>query len=548
MTINRYSATYETSAIIFAVLVWGLLSVVPASAEPVCVVAWDADGPALATGRVLAGGGVHEGRLFVWGGYDTSTSSYLADGWVLDPPTGSWTAVASLPVPTANAGMAIFDDVAYWVAGDANGTTAAVHRYDFAEDQWETLATPYPHAVEGVACTAWETRVLCFGGYSPVAPGTFAAVFDPDDGQWAALASMPGAKRNAAATADGKRVVIAGGWDDVAGADDTVFSFDPVANDYDAIAALVVGRQAPALIGAAGLLWLTGGGRYWDPVTAGDELFDGIAWHVATTTLTVPVVGAVGGYLAGEGVWIAGGQDSAGDAVGLLQRWRTCVPRIDAVEPTVVPGDYPITITGANFEASATAFLIGENDVSIVLSDAAALDGRTIAATVPLGVPNGIYGIGVVGSLGQSARVESMLTVCNGCLIAATCFGDGDANPENHCQRCSQFESLHDWTNLDGVPCADDGLFCTGTETCGDGQCVSQGDPCLPDQQCDEEDDACHSASPDDDSTPADDDDNDDDDVTADDDTVDDDTAVNDDDTTAEAAGSGGDDACGCGN
>jgi hypothetical protein len=38
----------------------------------------------------------------------------------------------------------------------------------------------------------------------------------------------------------------------------------------------------------------------------------------------------------------------------------------------------------------------------------------------------------------------------------------------------------------------DDGLFCTGTETCDtDLGCLSPGDPCIPDAWCNEDTDAC---------------------------------------------------------
>jgi hypothetical protein len=62
-----------------------------------------------------------------------------------------------------------------------------------------------------------------------------------------------------------------------------------------------------------------------------------------------------------------------------------------------------------------------------------------------------------------------------------------------------------------GVPCADDGMFCTGTELCdGDGNCVGTGDPCPgPDndadcyESCNEEIDGC--SAPDAEESPCDD-------------------------------------------
>ncbi len=42
-----------------------------------------------------------------------------------------------------------------------------------------------------------------------------------------------------------------------------------------------------------------------------------------------------------------------------------------------------------------------------------------------------------------------------------------------------------------GQPCTDDGLFCNGPETCGNGACTSGGDPCGAGLMCDEVGDTC---------------------------------------------------------
>jgi hypothetical protein len=46
-----------------------------------------------------------------------------------------------------------------------------------------------------------------------------------------------------------------------------------------------------------------------------------------------------------------------------------------------------------------------------------------------------------------------------------------------------------------GTPCADDGLFCTGTEECMNGACLSTGDPCVgAGMVCNETSDTCENA------------------------------------------------------
>jgi hypothetical protein len=123
-------------------------------------------------------------------------------------------------------------------------------------------------------------------------------------------------------------------------------------------------------------------------------------------------------------------------------------------------------------------------------------------------------------------------TVCNGCWIAGQCFDEGDANPNNPCEKCDATVAIDAWTALvdatpcddgqwcngddaclagacsdhDGNPCADDGLFCNGGEFCDEtGEaCGHIGNPCTDDtlycngaETCDEDVDQCvHSGDP----------------------------------------------------
>ena len=55
------------------------------------------------------------------------------------------------------------------------------------------------------------------------------------------------------------------------------------------------------------------------------------------------------------------------------------------------------------------------------------------------------------------------------CLIGATCYADGTANPANPCQECQNSGSPTGWSN-NTDPC-DDGIYCTGNDRCADGAC-----------------------------------------------------------------------------
>jgi len=68
------------------------------------------------------------------------------------------------------------------------------------------------------------------------------------------------------------------------------------------------------------------------------------------------------------------------------------------------------------------------------------------------------------------------------CDVAEQCDGNSTACPP-------------DGFEPDGTPCTDDGLFCTGNETCQSGTCTSEGNPCEMDV-CDEGIDECVTPSP----------------------------------------------------
>ena len=71
----------------------------------------------------------------------------------------------------------------------------------------------------------------------------------------------------------------------------------------------------------------------------------------------------------------------------------------------------------------------------------------------------------------------------NWCLIAGSCYGDGQLNPADNCQACVTPVSPSNWTSADGEAC-DDGQECTGDDACAGGVCKGQKNPCDDDNPC----------------------------------------------------------------
>ncbi|OGQ78046.1 MAG: hypothetical protein A2289_21155 [Deltaproteobacteria bacterium RIFOXYA12_FULL_58_15] len=79
---------------------------------------------------------------------------------------------------------------------------------------------------------------------------------------------------------------------------------------------------------------------------------------------------------------------------------------------------------------------------------------------------------------------DSCVAICGGCLIQGICVFDGQPHPGNPCLGCDVATSSTSWTVREGSRCSDDGLYCTGIETCAGTACVSSGNPCSDTDVC----------------------------------------------------------------
>lgn len=103
-------------------------------------------------------------------------------------------------------------------------------------------------------------------------------------------------------------------------------------------------------------------------------------------------------------------------------------------------------------------------------------------------------------SPGAFARLEELRIALDDacdCAIGGLCYGDGDLNASNACERCDPATSASAWSPVsDGDPC-DDARYCTAGDACSAGLCVGSASPCsdglgCTDDVCDEALDACN--------------------------------------------------------
>jgi hypothetical protein len=91
----------------------------------------------------------------------------------------------------------------------------------------------------------------------------------------------------------------------------------------------------------------------------------------------------------------------------------------------------------------------------------------------------------------QSCNETADQCICNGCSIGGNCVAAGTINPANACQVCNPTQNRSGFVANNGAAC-DDGQFCTVTDQCQGGQCVSNARrDCGVGRSCNETVNAC---------------------------------------------------------
>ncbi|HPM76290.1 MAG TPA: hypothetical protein PK961_04295 [bacterium] len=375
---------------------------------------------------------VDEGLLYLYGGTAGMTSR--GDLQVYDPATGAWTALPDMPAVKSNFGFAAVDGYLYAVAGEGPiSRETDVYRYDTLYGSWSSVAA-YPAndpLLIGMVCAdGGDGKLYCFGGLEPSVIGTkfslLAFAYDPTTDAWSAIADLPGGVAfGYAALLDGK-IVLTGGYP----MESATYAYDVATGAYADLSEPSP-RHGPLLAEAGGLLWLTAGGDVWDELVVDDQYYDG-AWGAVGTAYSPGRVGVAGGYIAGHGVYMTGGEWSdEGGGTTDTYLWHTCVPLIEAVAPATGSPGAALTITASVFEENITGYLYDQAKAEYPLNDLTVVDEATLTATVPAALPPGVYGLALVGSLGQTGRLDDAFTQDESVADDDTMPDDDDTTPDD---------------------------------------------------------------------------------------------------------------------
>jgi N-acetylneuraminic acid mutarotase len=153
---------------------------------------------------------VLEGRIHVIGG--GNTESTIADHSVFDPIAGKWKELAPLPRSMGSPAAVVHAGTLYSVGGRSGGEDFGdVYRYDAAKDHWEKCPSIEPRGTAGAV--SYDGAICVFGGESQAKPATIAESlrWAPGANEWKAMPPMPTARNFARAVLFDGAVYVVGG-------------------------------------------------------------------------------------------------------------------------------------------------------------------------------------------------------------------------------------------------------------------------------------------------------------------------------------------------
>ena len=153
----------------------------------------------------------YNGRLYSFGGYTGSVVSRNA--YTYDPATQTWTPVAALPAPRAGA-RAVSDGTYLYIVGGFDPNFSAVStiwRYDPATDSYNTALAPLPSPGGELGVAYLAGQIYRVAGQAAPATGTNAVqIYTIATNTWQSVAPYPLAIEALATTASGGYLYAAG--------------------------------------------------------------------------------------------------------------------------------------------------------------------------------------------------------------------------------------------------------------------------------------------------------------------------------------------------
>ena len=198
-------------------------------------------------------------RIYIIGGFKTTTNVPSSDVLVYDVDSHAWSSAAPLAEPRGGHAAAVLDGKIHVIGGGNSRTTLANHsEYDPATDRW-TERAPLSRSKGSPAAVAVGGRLYSIGGRS--GPGDFGDVeiYDPSTDSWSSGPSIE-PRGTAGAAAYCGNIYVFGGESQVKRATlDEVLRFDPGTRRWERATSMRTPRNYGRAVTFRGSVWLVGG-------------------------------------------------------------------------------------------------------------------------------------------------------------------------------------------------------------------------------------------------------------------------------------------------
>jgi N-acetylneuraminic acid mutarotase len=129
---------------------------------------------------------VVDGRIYLIGGFNTTTNVPSTEVHVYDPATHAWSDAAPLPAPRGGHAAVVLDGRIHVIGGGNSRSTIAEHDvYDPATNSWSSRA-PLPRSEGSPAAVVVAGKLWSIGGRSGPSDFGFVDIYDPATDRWSA--------------------------------------------------------------------------------------------------------------------------------------------------------------------------------------------------------------------------------------------------------------------------------------------------------------------------------------------------------------------------
>jgi len=198
-------------------------------------------------------------RIYVIGGFKTTTNVPTSDVLVYDIDNHSWSNAASLAEPRGGHAAAVLDGRIHVIGGGNSQRTLANHsEYDPATDRW-TERAPLSRSKGSPAAVVYAGKLYSIGGRS--GPGDFGDVeiYDPHTDSWTAGTPIEPRGTAGAALYCGSIYVFGGESQAKRATLDEVLRLNVSTNQWERATAMRAARNYGRAVVFRGAVWLVGG-------------------------------------------------------------------------------------------------------------------------------------------------------------------------------------------------------------------------------------------------------------------------------------------------